>query len=163
MWRFHQYVFTHTFPPKTLHVIVIINEYPLEIHMTTIPRAWSWDTLSNIPPKRVADHKKKQFVWTDDEAELLLGVTHDYKAKHLKEGTCTPDLPSLTHLVWDSRILRKSHALTHGCSNFTLAAASRMCMQIIAYTSCRILIIYIEGVEFSQWATHKRQLRQCSP
>ena len=37
---------------------------------------------------RAAASKKKEFVWTDDEAELLLTVTHDYKIKHLVEGTC---------------------------------------------------------------------------
>ena len=33
-------------------------------------------------------HLKKGFVWTDDEVELLLNVTHDYKVQHLVEGTC---------------------------------------------------------------------------
>ena len=33
-------------------------------------------------------HLKKGFVWTDDEVELLLNVTHDYKVQHLIEGTC---------------------------------------------------------------------------
>ena len=33
-------------------------------------------------------HLKKGFVWTDDEVELLLNVTHDYKVRHLVEGTC---------------------------------------------------------------------------
>lgn len=32
--------------------------------------------------------KKKEFTWTEDEAELLLNVTHDYKIKHLTDGTC---------------------------------------------------------------------------
>ena len=82
MWRLHQ-----TFPPKTLHVIVIINEHPREFHVTTISRAQSWDALSNIPPKRVAANKKKLFGRTDDKGELLLAVTHDYEIKHLVEGT----------------------------------------------------------------------------
>ena len=38
-------------------------------------------------PKRAAASKKKEFVWTDDEADLLLTVTHEYKIKHLVEGT----------------------------------------------------------------------------
>ena len=33
-------------------------------------------------------HLKKGFVWTDDEVELLLNATHDYKVRHLVEGTC---------------------------------------------------------------------------
>ena len=76
-----------TFPPKTLQFIVIINEYPREFHVTAIPRARSRDVFSDIPRKRVAANKKKQFVWTDDEAQLLLAVTHGYKIKHLVEGT----------------------------------------------------------------------------
>ena len=32
--------------------------------------------------------KKKEFTWTDDEAELLLNVTHEYKIKQLTDGTC---------------------------------------------------------------------------
>ena len=32
--------------------------------------------------------KKPEFVWTDDEAELLLNVTHNYKVQQLVEGTC---------------------------------------------------------------------------
>ena len=81
-------VYTNTFPPKTLHVIVIVNEYPRKFHVTTIPRARSQDTLGDILPKLEAANEKKQFVWTDDEAQLLLAVTHDYKIKHLVEGTC---------------------------------------------------------------------------
>ena len=75
------------FPPKTLHVIAIINEYPRGFHVTAIPRAWSRDAFSDIPRKRVAATKKKQFVWTDDEAQLLLAVAYGYKIKHLVEGT----------------------------------------------------------------------------
>ena len=36
----------------------------------------------------MAANKKKQCVWTDDEAEMLLVVTHDYIGKQLVEGTC---------------------------------------------------------------------------
>ena len=32
--------------------------------------------------------RKPEFVWTDDEAELLLNVTHDYKLQQLVDGTC---------------------------------------------------------------------------
>ena len=32
--------------------------------------------------------RKKECTWTNDEAELLLNVTHDYKIKHLTDGTC---------------------------------------------------------------------------
>ena len=85
-WR-HCGVYTNTFPPKTLHVIVVIKEYPREFHVTTIPRARSRDALSDIPPKRVAANKKKQFVWTDAEALLLLAVVHGCIIKHLVEGT----------------------------------------------------------------------------
>jgi len=36
-----------------------------------------------MPPKKVG----KDFQWTDDEAELLLTVTHDYKIAKVAEGT----------------------------------------------------------------------------
>ena len=80
-------VSTNTFTPKTLHVIVIISEYPREFHVTTIPCGRSWDALCAIPPKWVAANKKKQFVWTDNEVQLLLAVAHSFKIKHLVEGT----------------------------------------------------------------------------
>ncbi len=35
-----------------------------------------------MPPKKTG----KDFQWTDDEAELLLSVTHDYKVKKVAEG-----------------------------------------------------------------------------
>ena len=41
-----------------------------------------------MPPKKKQDKSKKEFIWTDDKAELLLNVVHDYKIKHLVEGTC---------------------------------------------------------------------------
>ena len=46
-----------------------------------------------MPPKakqskKTKPDKKKEFVWTDDEALLLLTVAKDYKIKHLVEGTC---------------------------------------------------------------------------
>ena len=43
-----------------------------------------------MPPKKKTSEKKgkKEFIWTDDEAQLLLDVAHDYKVKHLAEGTC---------------------------------------------------------------------------
>ena len=41
-----------------------------------------------MPPKKKQDKSKKEFIWTDNEAELLLNVVHDYKIKHLVEGTC---------------------------------------------------------------------------
>ena len=45
-----------------------------------------------MPPKKTNPKKqeksRKDFIWTDDEAELLLNVTHDYKVQHLVEGTC---------------------------------------------------------------------------
>lgn len=43
-----------------------------------------------MPPKKKLSEKKskKEFIWTDDEAQLLLDVAHDYKVKHLVEGTC---------------------------------------------------------------------------
>lgn len=36
-----------------------------------------------MPPKKTV----KEFQWTDDEAELLLNVTHDYKVTKVAEGT----------------------------------------------------------------------------
>ena len=80
-------VYTKTFSPKTLHAIVIINERPREFHVTATPCARSRDVFSDVPQKPVAANKKKQFVWTDDEAQLLLAVTQGYKIKHLVEGT----------------------------------------------------------------------------
>ena len=41
-----------------------------------------------MPPKKGQGKTKKDFVWTDDEAELLLRVTHDYNVQHLDKGTC---------------------------------------------------------------------------
>ena len=38
-----------------------------------------------MPPKKKG---KKDFVWTDDEAELPLNVTHHYKVQQLAEGMC---------------------------------------------------------------------------
>ena len=37
-----------------------------------------------MPPKKKG---KKDFVWTDDEAELLLNVNHHYKVQQLAEGS----------------------------------------------------------------------------
>ena len=97
-WR-QSGIYTNKFPPKLLHFIVIINGYPSEFHVTTIPHdnnsTWqqlhvheSRDSYSDISSKQVAANKRKQFFWTNDEAELLLAVTHDYKIKNLVEGTC---------------------------------------------------------------------------
>ena len=60
------------FSPKMVHVIVIIKQYPHDFHATIVPCAQSRYTLSNMPPKLAATSKKKEFVWTDDEAEQLL-------------------------------------------------------------------------------------------
>ena len=49
-----------------------------------------------MPPKKKSSPKKKnseknktkkEYIWTDDEAQLLLEVAHDYKLEHLSEGT----------------------------------------------------------------------------
>lgn len=48
-----------------------------------------------MPPNRAPKNKeKKDFVWSDDEAELLLNVTHDYKIQHLVNGTCWKSVKS---------------------------------------------------------------------
>ena len=39
-------------------------------------------------PKKKPGKNKKDFLWTDDEAELLLNVNHNYKVQQLTEGTC---------------------------------------------------------------------------
>ena len=85
MCRLHQYVST-----KNIAHYCNCKKYPRarEIHMIAIPRARSREAFSDIPQKRVAANKKKQFVWTDDKAQLLLAVLHGYKIKHLVEGTC---------------------------------------------------------------------------
>ena len=43
-----------------------------------------------MPPKRASKNntKKEDFVWSDDEAELLLNVTHDYKIQNLVNAMC---------------------------------------------------------------------------
>ena len=44
-----------------------------------------------MPPKRAkknGQNERKEFVWTDDETELLLSVTNDYKVRQLAEGIC---------------------------------------------------------------------------
>ena len=40
-----------------------------------------------MPPKKQSTSKKKEFYWSDDEAELLLTVTHQYKMQCVGEGT----------------------------------------------------------------------------
>ena len=43
-----------------------------------------------MPPKKSTGKKKsgtELFVWTDDESELLLNVTQDYKVQQLADGT----------------------------------------------------------------------------
>ena len=49
-----------------------------------------------MPPKRAPKNsrKKKDFVWSNDEAEILLTVTHDYKIQHLVNGTCWESVKS---------------------------------------------------------------------
>ena len=52
-----------------------------------------------MPPKRAAkkaSEKKarKEFIWTDDEAQLLLDVAHDFKLQHLSEGICWESVKS---------------------------------------------------------------------
>ena len=32
--------------------------------------------------------RKPEFIWTDDKAELLLSVTHEYKVQQFVDGTC---------------------------------------------------------------------------
>ena len=73
--------------PKTVHVFAIIKQYLHDFHVTTVPCAQSRFALSDVPPEQVAASKKKEFVWTNDEAELLLAVIHNYKIKRLVEGT----------------------------------------------------------------------------
>ena len=73
--------------PRKVHVIVIIKQYSRDFQATIVPRAWSQYALSDMLPKWAAASIKKEFVWTDDKAELLLTVTEDYKIKHLVEGT----------------------------------------------------------------------------
>ena len=31
--------------------------------------------------------RKEEFIWSDDESELLLSITHEYKVKQLLKGT----------------------------------------------------------------------------
>lgn len=38
--------------------------------------------------KNSENKSKKEYIQTDDKAQLLLEVAHDYKPKHLSEGTC---------------------------------------------------------------------------
>ena len=43
-----------------------------------------------MPPKKSTGKKKsgtELFVWTDDESELLLNVTQDYKVQQLADGS----------------------------------------------------------------------------
>ena len=63
----YQYVFA-----KKARIIVIIKQYPCDFHTTIVLHAQSRYALSNMPPKRAAASKKEEFVWTDNEAELLL-------------------------------------------------------------------------------------------
>lgn len=54
-----------------------------------------------MPPKCGAPKKnreknsgKKELVWSDDEAELLLCVTHDYKTQHIANDMCWDSVKS---------------------------------------------------------------------
>ena len=38
-----------------------------------------------MPPKKAAEKSKKEFVWSDDESELLLSVANDYKTAKAAE------------------------------------------------------------------------------
>lgn len=40
-----------------------------------------------MPPKKQSTSKKKEFCWSDDEVELLLTVTHQYKIQCISAGT----------------------------------------------------------------------------
>lgn len=33
------------------------------------------------------NERKQEFIWSDDESELLLSITHEYKVKQLLKGT----------------------------------------------------------------------------
>ena len=37
-------------------------------------------------PSKKNKKGRKEFTWTDDKAQLLLEVAHDYKVQHLAEG-----------------------------------------------------------------------------
>lgn len=52
-----------------------------------------------MPPKRTTKSSgkrstKKEFIWTGNEAKLLLNVTHDYKVQQLVNGTCWESVKS---------------------------------------------------------------------
>ena len=64
--------FTPVCFPKTVHVIVMIKQFPHDFLMTIVPRARGRYALSNVPTKRAEASKRKEFVWTDNEVELLL-------------------------------------------------------------------------------------------
>ena len=52
--------------------IIVIKQYPCDSYVTIVPHAQSWYVLNDMPLKRAAASKKKELVWTDNEAELLL-------------------------------------------------------------------------------------------
>ena len=70
-----------------MQVNAIIKRYPPDFHVTTVHMHRVAFALSGFPLNWAAASKKKEFVWTDDEAELLLAVTHDCEIKRLVEGT----------------------------------------------------------------------------
>ena len=37
-----------------------------------------------VPPKKKQEKGKKDFIWTDDESELLFNVIDDYKVQQLQ-------------------------------------------------------------------------------
>ena len=69
---------------STAHVIGVIQRKPRDRHKRY---------YLAMPPKK-NNSGKKEFVWSDDEAELLLCVTHEYKTQHLVNGTCWESVKS---------------------------------------------------------------------
>ena len=75
-------MYTETRSSKA-HVIGVIQRKPRDRHKRY---------YLAMPPKK--NNSGGKFVWSDDEAELLLCVTHEYKTQHLVNGTCWESVKS---------------------------------------------------------------------
>ena len=77
----------------------------------------------------------QRFCYTPLQLLLLLPATR-------------PDLPSLTHLAWDSRIFDESHALTPHSGNFTHFPAQR---KTIFFIVTSVLLLWCKRNESSHF------------
>ena len=81
-----------------------------------------------MPPKKTSANKKtlpkkkmdstKEFVWSDDEAELLLNVTNEYKVAKAAESVDWESVKSKYKDIFDCFVAALPKENTDICSNF---------------------------------------------